>query len=154
MKCKYLNQFRLSEFGWTVESCTANDRPYAPSVSELHDYCKDTGFRKMSCPAEKRKYIYGRHSYIRKANDSINLCLTFTCSFRRCIVTSRTKWDIAIDSEDCISENRNNTDGIDRQTILELLDSNSLTTHFQPIFSSKDGVVYGYEALTRIKRRQ
>lgn len=66
-------------------------------------------------------------------------------------MTSRTKWDIAIDSEDCISENRNNTDGIDRQTILELLDSNSLTTHFQPIFSSKDGVVYGYEALTRIK---
>lgn len=66
-------------------------------------------------------------------------------------MTSRSKWEITIDSEDCISENRNSTDGIDRQTILELLDSNSLTTHFQPIFSSKDGTVYGYEALTRIK---
>ncbi|MEW6739621.1 MAG: GGDEF domain-containing protein [Nitrospirota bacterium] len=70
-------------------------------------------------------------------------------------MTSRSKWDMAIDSEDCISENRNSTgnstDGIDRQTILELLDSNSLTTHFQPIFCSKDGTVYGYEALTRIK---
>ncbi len=66
-------------------------------------------------------------------------------------MTSRSKWDMAIDSEDCISENRNSADGIDRQTILELLDSNSLTTHFQPIFSSKDGTVYGYEALTRIK---
>ncbi|MDI6727572.1 MAG: bifunctional diguanylate cyclase/phosphodiesterase [Thermodesulfovibrionales bacterium] len=66
-------------------------------------------------------------------------------------MTSRSKWDVVIDSEDCISENRNSADGIDRQTILELLDNNSLTTHFQPIFSSKDGTVYGYEALTRIK---
>ncbi|WP_333654859.1 GGDEF domain-containing protein [Dissulfurispira sp.] len=64
---------------------------------------------------------------------------------------SRSKWDMAIDSEGCISKNRNSADGIDRQTILELLDSNSLTTHFQPIFSSKDGTVYGYEALARIK---
>ncbi len=71
-------------------------------------------------------------------------------------MTSRVKWNITIDDEECISENRigtaNNIDNtIDRQTILELLDSNSLTTHFQPIFSSKDGTVYGYEALTRIK---
>ena len=40
---------------------------------------------------------------------------------------------------------------IDRLAILELLDGNSLTVHFQPIFSSNDGAVYGYEALTRIK---
>ncbi|MEW6739620.1 MAG: hypothetical protein ACOYU2_11455 [Nitrospirota bacterium] len=53
MKCKYLNQFRLSEFGWTVESCTANDRPYAPSISELHDYCKGSEFRK--CPVLLKK---------------------------------------------------------------------------------------------------
>ncbi len=66
-------------------------------------------------------------------------------------MTARSKWDIAIDSEDFISKNRNSTNRIDRQTILELLDSNSLTTHFQPIYSSKDGTVYGYEALTRIK---
>ena len=48
MKCKYLNQFRLSEFGWTVESCTASNRPYAPSISELHDYCKGNEFK--NCP--------------------------------------------------------------------------------------------------------
>jgi hypothetical protein len=67
-------------------------------------------------------------------------------------MTLRSKWDITIDGEECISENRNshNEDEIDKQTILDLLDNNSLTTHFQPIFSSKDGTVYGYEALTRI----
>jgi hypothetical protein len=53
MECKYLNQFRLSEFGWTVESCTANDRPYAPSISELHDYCK--GSELMKCPVLLKK---------------------------------------------------------------------------------------------------
>ncbi|RJQ41507.1 MAG: GGDEF domain-containing protein [Nitrospiraceae bacterium] len=40
---------------------------------------------------------------------------------------------------------------IERHNMLELLDSNSLTTYFQTIFSSRDGAVYGYEALTRIK---
>lgn len=66
---------------------------------------------------------------------------------------SRSKWDVlTIDGEECISDNRSSpANNIDRQTILELLDNNSLTTHFQPIFSSKDGAVYGYEALTRIK---
>jgi hypothetical protein len=53
MTCKYLNQFRLSEFGWTVESCTANDRPYAPSISELHDYCKSNKLEK--CPVLLKK---------------------------------------------------------------------------------------------------
>lgn len=67
-------------------------------------------------------------------------------------MTSRSKWDVTIDREECVSENRiSPANNIDRQTILELLDNNSLTTHFQPIFSSKDGAVYGYEALTRIK---
>lgn len=66
----------------------------------------------------------------------------------------RAKWDISKGGEDCISEHRNSTDTIDRQTILELLDSNSLTTHFQPIFSAKDGAVYGYEALTRIRENK
>ncbi len=71
---------------------------------------------------------------------------------------SRSKWNITIDAEERVSENakhpldsRSPDNNIDRQTILELLDSNFLTTHFQPIFSSKDGTVYGYEALTRIK---
>lgn len=40
---------------------------------------------------------------------------------------------------------------IERHTILELLDSGFLIVHFQPIFSSRGGAVYGYEALTRIK---
>lgn len=53
MKCEYLNQFRLSEFGWTVESCTANDRLYAPSISELRDYCK--GGEIAKCPVLLRK---------------------------------------------------------------------------------------------------
>lgn len=71
-------------------------------------------------------------------------------------MTSRSKWSVTINNEERISENRissanNINNNIDRQTILELIDSNSLTTHFQPIFSSKDGAVYGYEALTRIK---
>lgn len=66
-------------------------------------------------------------------------------------MTSRSKWDLTIDGEECASEDKNCTDRINRQTILEFLDSNSLTTHFQPIFSSKDGTVYGYEALTKIK---
>ncbi len=53
MKCEYLNQFRLSEFGWTVESCTANDRLYAPSISELRDYCK--GGEITKCPVLLKK---------------------------------------------------------------------------------------------------
>lgn len=66
-------------------------------------------------------------------------------------MTARTKWDITIDDEDYVSEKEINQGGIDRQTILELLDNDSLTTHFQPIFSAKDSAVYGYEALTRIR---
>lgn len=66
-------------------------------------------------------------------------------------MTSRSKWDVIVEDDDRVFEKEINQSGIDRQTILELLDSNSLTTHFQPIFSAKDGTVYGYEALTRIK---
>lgn len=39
----------------------------------------------------------------------------------------------------------------DRESILNLLDSNLLTSYFQPIVFSGDGAVYGYEALTRIR---
>lgn len=63
----------------------------------------------------------------------------------------RTKWEIATIEENCMLEEEYNNAAIDRHAILEILDGNSLTTHFQPIFSAKDGVVYGYEALTRIK---
>ncbi len=48
MKCKYLNLFRLSRLDWSVTSCMANDRPYTPSLSELHDYCNGKGYTK--CP--------------------------------------------------------------------------------------------------------
>lgn len=65
-------------------------------------------------------------------------------------MTLRLKWDIAL-VEKHIPGNKNSSSEIGRETILELLDNNSLTTHFQPIFSAKDGSVYGYEALTRIK---
>lgn len=40
-------------------------------------------------------------------------------------------------------------DEISRKKILELIDNDSLTVHFQPVFSAGDGTVYGYEALTR-----
>ena len=63
----------------------------------------------------------------------------------------RSKWEITLDDENCVSEKRNSLNEIGRDAILELLDGNLLTTHFQPIFSAKDGSVYGYEALTRIK---
>ena len=66
-------------------------------------------------------------------------------------MTVRSKWDITIDDEKGVYEKEINQSGIDRQAILELLDNDSLTTHFQPVFSAKDGSVYGYEALTRIK---
>lgn len=68
-------------------------------------------------------------------------------------MTSRTKWNVTIDDEECVSENKGShtINNIERQTILELIDNDLLTTYFQPIFFSKDGTVYGYEALTRIK---
>ncbi len=39
----------------------------------------------------------------------------------------------------------------DKHEIEELLSQDCFTVHFQPIFSSKDGSVFGYEALARIK---
>ncbi len=66
-------------------------------------------------------------------------------------MSTRSKWDIPTDSKQSLSENIHSNDKIDRETILELIKNNSLTTHFQPIFYSRDGTVYGYEALTRIK---
>jgi diguanylate cyclase (GGDEF)-like protein len=62
-------------------------------------------------------------------------------------MTLRLKWDIDEKRNAVISGCAES----DRNIILELLDDNRITTHFQPIFSTKDGSVYGYEALTRIK---
>lgn len=65
-------------------------------------------------------------------------------------MTVRSKWVVEAENDDRIST-EDEYGEIDRQAILTLLDNNALTTHFQPIYSSKDGAVYGYEALTRIK---
>ncbi|MBF0566773.1 MAG: EAL and GGDEF domain-containing protein [Nitrospirae bacterium] len=39
---------------------------------------------------------------------------------------------------------------IDRNVIFEIVENDWLTSYFQPIYSSKDGQVYGYEALARV----
>lgn len=38
-----------------------------------------------------------------------------------------------------------------RQTILDLMDNEALTIHFQTVFSAQEGKIFGYEALTRVK---
>ena len=48
MKCKYLDLFRLPRLDWSITSCLANDRPYTPSISELHEYCESKNYSK--CP--------------------------------------------------------------------------------------------------------
>ena len=48
MKCKHLNLFKLSGLDWLIISCSANDRPYTPSLSELDDYCNGKEYTK--CP--------------------------------------------------------------------------------------------------------
>lgn len=40
---------------------------------------------------------------------------------------------------------------LEKDKIMELIDNDLLTVHFQPIYSVNDGTVYAYEALTRIK---
>ncbi|KAF0188817.1 MAG: diguanylate [Desulfobulbaceae bacterium] len=40
---------------------------------------------------------------------------------------------------------------VTRELLLHLLDTNSLSSWFQPIFSRQNGEIYGYEALTRIR---
>lgn len=40
---------------------------------------------------------------------------------------------------------------VSRDLLLHLLDSNSLTSWFQPIFSRQNGEIYGYEALARVR---
>lgn len=40
---------------------------------------------------------------------------------------------------------------LEKDKIIELIDNDLLTVHFQPIYSVNDGTVHAYEALTRIK---
>ncbi|MBF0554508.1 MAG: EAL and GGDEF domain-containing protein [Nitrospirae bacterium] len=59
------------------------------------------------------------------------------------------KWTL----DDMLTKKPNDFDlGDEREHIYRLIDSNALTIHFQPIYSSKDGSVYSYEALTRLIR--
>ncbi|MBF0557837.1 MAG: EAL domain-containing protein, partial [Nitrospirae bacterium] len=61
----------------------------------------------------------------------------------------RLKWQVSNKEESFYVANDINK--ACRQSILDLLDQKAFTIHFQPIFSSSDGRVFGYEALTRIK---
>ncbi len=67
------------------------------------------------------------------------------------MVALRINWDI--DEQDTVisADEQHEFDG---RAILKLIDNNSLTVHFQTIFSASDGAVYGYEALTRIKEHR
>ncbi|MBF0458635.1 MAG: EAL and GGDEF domain-containing protein [Nitrospirae bacterium] len=59
----------------------------------------------------------------------------------------KTKWIL----DDMLTRKQKNFNIDDeREHLYSLIDTNSLTIHFQPIYSSKDGSVYGYEALTRL----
>ena len=40
---------------------------------------------------------------------------------------------------------------VSRDLLFHLLDTNGLTSWFQPIFSRQNGEIYGYEALARIR---
>ncbi|MBF0336993.1 MAG: EAL domain-containing protein [Nitrospirae bacterium] len=40
---------------------------------------------------------------------------------------------------------------LEKERILDLIDREYLTIFFQPIYSSEDGSIYGYEALTRVR---
>lgn len=65
----------------------------------------------------------------------------------------RAKWNIE-NNDIYMSKNKHDGDIVDREKILELLDNDFFTSHFQPIFSAKDGTVFGYEALARIKENK
>lgn len=61
----------------------------------------------------------------------------------------RIKWSFESSSNVAAGEKKASTP--EKYEIEELLSQDSLTVHYQPIFSSKDGSVFGYEALARIK---
>jgi diguanylate cyclase (GGDEF)-like protein len=60
-------------------------------------------------------------------------------------MVERIKWGLEMGQEDAVCSDKHV-----RKIILNMCENNSLTVHFQPIFSSKDGSVLGVEALTRI----
>ncbi|HEX8949705.1 MAG TPA: EAL domain-containing protein [Dissulfurispiraceae bacterium] len=63
-------------------------------------------------------------------------------------MVARLKWEVP--NGDPLSRAKVNKE-LDRRMILDLLDHNAFTIHYQPIFSAHDGCVYGYEALTRLR---
>jgi diguanylate cyclase (GGDEF)-like protein len=66
-------------------------------------------------------------------------------------MTERIRWIV----EDSITkpETRNGDDGGGREEIFRLIEGNLFGVHFQPIISTRNGGIYGYEALTRINGR-
>ncbi|MBF0506151.1 MAG: EAL domain-containing protein [Nitrospirae bacterium] len=60
----------------------------------------------------------------------------------------RIKWSFESSG---IAAGENKASTPEKHEIEELLSRDCLTVHYQPIFSSKDGSVFGYEALARIK---
>ncbi len=61
----------------------------------------------------------------------------------------RLKWEVNAINRNDMHYERNLR--LTKETILDLIDSDLLTTHFQPVFFARDGSVFGFEALTRIK---
>ncbi|MGH9900808.1 MAG: GGDEF domain-containing protein [Pyrinomonadaceae bacterium] len=61
--------------------------------------------------------------------------------------SSRMKWELADEAAAPAPA------PIDEQTVAALIRHKSFAVHFQPIFSSADGSVFGYEALARVGRR-
>ncbi len=62
----------------------------------------------------------------------------------------KSRWEIAKCTGDCLSKYSFTNDDLTKEKIIELIATDLLTIHFQPIFSSQDGTVFGYEALARI----
>ena len=56
MRCIYLTRFSLSDQGWTIESCTAHDRPYSPSIQELRTLCMSG--ETSVCPIYRKKTVF------------------------------------------------------------------------------------------------
>jgi diguanylate cyclase (GGDEF)-like protein len=56
---------------------------------------------------------------------------------------------LLIDHNDNLIQHLNSC--LEKDKIIELIDNDLLTVHFQPIYSVNNGTVYAYEALTRIK---
>ncbi|MBF0592704.1 MAG: EAL and GGDEF domain-containing protein [Nitrospirae bacterium] len=65
---------------------------------------------------------------------------------------SRVKWTINGDIHTALEGMAEDYEiELEKERVLDLIDKDFLTTFFQPIYSSEDGCIYGYEALTRVR---